>query len=209
LRLLKLMQLADSALPVGSAAHSFGLETLVAEELLAADSLPSFLRGCLQETGILEAAFCRAAHRFGGTGWTALNQQLSARKPAQESRAASLTLGRRFLQLFLALEGGPDPGGEAHYATAFGYASRLLGVGEELAAACYLQQTVNGMVSACQRLVPLGQQYASRLLWELKPAILEAAQASCAADVEMTAFTPLVEIASMRHMDLGTRLFIS
>ena len=121
------MQLADSALPVGSAAHSFGLETLVAEELLIADSLPSFLRGYLQETGILEAAFCRAAHRLAGAGWTALNQQLSARKPAQESRAASLTLGRRFLQLFLALEGGPDPGGEAHYATAFGYAEPLAG----------------------------------------------------------------------------------
>ncbi len=204
------MQLADSALPVGSAAHSFGLEMLVAEEMLAADSLPSFLRGYLHETGILEAAFCLAAHRRAGAGWTALNQQLSARKPAQETRAASLTLGRRFLQLFLALEGGQDPGGEAHYATAFGYASRLLGVGEELAAACYLQQTMNAMVSACQRLMPLGQQNAARLLWEIKPAVLDAAQASCTADVESAAaFTPLVEIASMRHVDLGTRLFIS
>lgn len=204
------MQLSDSALPVGSAAHSSGLETLVAEEVLAADFLPTFLHDYLQETGVLEAAFCRAAHRLAGAGWTALNQQLSARKPAQESRAASLTLGRRFLQLFLALEGGHDPGGEAHYATAFGYASRLLSVGEDLAAACYLQQTLNSMIYACQRLMPLGQQRAARLLWDLKPAILAAAQASCAADVETTAaFTPLVEIASMRHVDLGTRLFIS
>lgn len=98
------MQLADSALPVGSAAHSFGLEMLTADGVLAADSLPSFLRDYLQETGVLEAAFCRAGHRQAGVGWTALNQQLSARKPAQESRAASLTLGRRFLQLFLALD---------------------------------------------------------------------------------------------------------
>jgi urease accessory protein len=209
LRLLKLMQLADSAVPVGSAAHSFGLEALAAEELLDANSLPSFLRGYLQETGILEAAFCRAAHRLAGAGWTALNQQLSARKPAQESRAASLTLGRRFLQLFLTLEGGQDPGGDAHYATAFGYAGRALAVAEELTAACYLQQSVNGIVYACQRLMPLGQQHAARLLWGLKPAILEAAQAGGAAGVETAAFMPLVEIASMRHVDLGTRLFIS
>jgi urease accessory protein len=210
LRLLKLMQLADSAVPVGSAAHSFGLETLAAEELLDAGSLPFFLRGYLQETGTMESAFCRAAHRLAGGGWVALNQQLSARKPAQESRAASLSLGRRFLQLFLALEGGQDPGGDAHYATAFGYAGRVLGVGEELTAACYLQQSVNGMVYACQRMMPLGQQHAARLLWDIKPAIFEAARVSGTSDVETTtAFTPLIEVASMRHVDLGTRLFIS
>src|SRR5690242_9184755 len=165
------MHLADSALPIGSAAHSFGLETLVTEELLTADALPAFLRDYLAETGILEAVFCRAGHRTGPAGWTALNHHLSARKPAQESRSASLTLGRRFLQLFLALEGGEDPGGDPHYATAFGYAGRALGVTEDLTAAVYLQQSIAALVSACQRLLPLGQHRAARLLWDLKPAI--------------------------------------
>jgi urease accessory protein len=210
LRLLKLMQLSDSALPIGTAAHSFGLETLVAEGRLSADSLLGFLRDYLQETGTLEAAFCRASYRLPVDGWPTLNQRLSARKPAQESRAASLTLGRRLLQLFLALEGGEDPGGDWHYATAFGYVSRRLCVDEDLAAPVFLQQTVSTLVSSCQRLMPLGQQRAARLLWEIKPAILEAARASAAANVDSVgSFTPMVETGSMRHVALGTRLFVS
>ena len=207
---MKLIHLADSALPIGSAAHSFGLETLVAEGLLTSETLPGFLRDYLDETGVLEAAFCRAAYRVVLSDWPALNQQFSARKLAHESREASLTLGRRFLQLFCALQGCEMPEGDAHYATAFGYAGCALGVAEELTTAAYLQQSATALVSACQRLMPIGQQRAARLLWDLKPAILEAVRVGATAEIyTVPAFTPLVEMASMRHVTLETRLFIS
>src|SRR5216683_3282336 len=61
---LRLMHLADSALPIGSLAHSFGLESLVARELLSVAGLPEFLRGFLEEAGVLEAVFCREAWRI-------------------------------------------------------------------------------------------------------------------------------------------------
>ena len=44
---LRLLHLADSAVPIGSLAHSFGLETLVSTEMLAAGDLPNFLHGYL------------------------------------------------------------------------------------------------------------------------------------------------------------------
>src|SRR2546423_1772406 len=171
------MQLADSALPIGSAAHSFGLEWLVAEELLSVDALGAFLRDYLEESGVLEGAFCRAAHKAGATRWTELNQMLSARKPARESRLASLALGRRFMQLFSRLESANDPGGEAHHCTAFGYAGRALGIEEAVTVSVYLDQSVRELVSTFQRLMPLGQQRAARLLWDLKPAIITATPA--------------------------------
>lgn len=210
LQLLKLIHLADSVLPIGGAAHSFGLETLVAEELLTRETLPGFLHDYLEEIGVLETAFCRAAYRVANSDWPNLNQQLSARKPARESREASLTLGRRFLQLLGTLEGCEIPKGESHFAMAFGYAGRMLGVPESSTAAVYLQQSVTTLVSACQRLMPVGQQRAAHLLWDLKPAILKAVQASALPELDtVPTFTPLLEIASMRHVVLETRLFIS
>jgi len=76
----------------------------------------------------------------------------------------------------------------------------------------YLQQSLTGLVSACQRLMPLGQSRASQLIWQLKPILFIGASKSeeVAANMdEMSICMPLVEISSMRHPFLVTRLFIS
>src|ERR1700687_192912 len=56
---LRLLHLADSALPIGGLAHSFGVESLVSRELLGVGGLAEFLRGFLEEAGMVEAVFCR------------------------------------------------------------------------------------------------------------------------------------------------------
>jgi len=230
LKLLRLLQLADSALPVGTAAHSFGLETLVAEEALTVPQLETFLADYLTEAGVLEATFCCAGHAavigldkiLDQARWLELNLHLSALKPARESRMASAMLGRRLLHLLLALEVWPlaeqalqsaqQAGVEIHYSLAFGFAGGLLELDEEATTLAYLQQMVTGLVSACQRLLPLGQSEATRLVWRLKPAVLNTAQLSQTGQAGMMTlqcFTPLVEVASMRHPILHTRLFMS
>lgn len=231
LGLLQLLQLADSALPIGSTAHSAGLETLVIDEELVVEQLPSYLSGYLQENGVLEGLCCRQAYRLKHhlhqheacvQRWLEINQYLSALKVARESRTASTTLGRRFLQLLQQLQEFPllndllyrakTSGEDLHYCTAFGLAGGLLQIEEDAVVLAYLQQHLGGLVSACQRLLPLGQNQASRIVWQLKPQLIEVARAS--ADPELTLedcmlFTPLLDLGSMRHPMLTTRLFIS
>ena len=202
--LLELLQLADSALPVGGAAHSFGLETLVEESTLEPQNLAAFLRGIIDESGRLEAVFVRRAWRQGDCA--ALTRELSARRPARESREASLKMGRRFAELFRELTGARLPE-HIHFPIAFGAAGAVLGIPEEPVAQAYLQQSVTGLVSACQRLMPLGQVAASRLIWSLRPAILDAISNS--ERLDCSCFSPLPELGSMRHASIETRLFIS
>jgi len=230
LQLLRLLQLADSALPIGSTAHSFGLETLVEEGTLRVEQLEIFLQGYLAEAGTLEAAFCRRSYALSAQiatatfeeQWLALNNELSAFKTARESRVASATLGRRFLQLVAGLEesarlqqvlrAAKSQGVEVHYSIAFGLVGRHLGVAETATVLAYLQQSLMGLVSTCQRLLPLGQSQASAILWQLKTALIETAHTSedlATHPQDSTVFTPQLDIGSMRHPGLETRLFIS
>jgi urease accessory protein len=228
--LLRLIQLADSALPIGSTAHSFGLETLAAEQELTVAQLQIFLEDYVQEVGTLEASFCCTSYSLSKlqdrdefvSRWLSLNARAGAMKLARESRSASATLGRRFLQLVGALEEEPllhlaldtfkASREDVHYCIAFGLVGGILHVDEMATVLAYLQQTVTGLVSACQRLLPLGQSRAGELLWRLKPSLIDAAELGSAAahnGTEVACFTPLLDLASMRHPALGTRLFIS
>ncbi len=93
-RLLQLMQLSDSAVPIGAAAHSFGLEGLAEAGGVSAESLLEFTETYLEEQGLLEACFCRASYRCAlrGEGAAELCFALSALKPARESREGSIVL---------------------------------------------------------------------------------------------------------------------
>jgi urease accessory protein len=218
------LQFADSALPIGGAAHSFGLESLVDAGLLDADTLGLFLSGYLEEAGALDAAYCTASQALASdqtvTGWLRLNTALGARKPARESRDASAALGRRFLDLAArvseidvlvnASERAWNTAAQVHLAASFGLTAGAMGIGPEVAAAAYLNQSVTSLISCCQRLLPLGQTRAQEILWSLKPVIADVARRAAVTSPEIAlCFTPLVDIASARHPVLRTRLFMS
>jgi urease accessory protein len=223
LSVLQALQLADSALPVGSLAHSFGLETLVFDEDIehAAQSCPTllawYLEDSLSESLLVDAVFCREAHTRSVQGAPVfdLNRQISALRMARESREASLTMGRRLAALVASLHRSPALAGlasleELHHSVAFGYTFGILAIDADVAVSAFLHQCVLNTISAAQRLLPLGQIQANRIAWELKPAILGAVEQTRNTSFEtVCSFAHLPETASMRHCCLPTRLFIS
>ena len=225
---LRLMHLADSAFPIGAMAHSFGLESLAATEVLHPGNLFEFVQGFLEEAGMLEAVACRAAFRllcshqpeFSFFQWIGLNDDLGARKPARESREGSAALGRNFLNALIALGDFPlllkirdasqHAGSAIHHCAAFGLAGATLGSGEDRVVLAFLHQTMASLVSACQRLMPLGQTGATRILWNLKTDMLEIVRESAALSLEdASCFMPILDLGAMEHPALSTRLFIS
>lgn len=213
LQSLQLLHLADSALPVGAAAHSFGLETLAAENGLEVADLFSFFQDYLEEAARFEAVFVYAGYDASSPAeWQQLNERLSAMKPARETREASLRLGKRLAALAgeafaISCQYADRP---AHYPLMFGHVGRCIGSPRDEVVAAYLHQSLSGLVSACQRLLPLGQSAAAALLWRLKPLMLETLAAARQVEVERVCLSqPLLDLASSRHPGLHTRLFIS
>src|SRR5260370_33514370 len=228
--LLPLVELSDTALEIRVLSHLFGVEFLTVEESLSADGLEAFLSEFLEEIGSFEIHFCGAAYRLGIAGrdrfpveqWLDLNVQFSAFKLARESRSASATLGRRFLRLVNGLVESPilaaavaaaqETETDIHHCTAFGLAGTALGIDEEATLLAYTHQSLANLISACQRLLPLGQTQATRMLWDLKPLLVELVRRAQENDFdvdEAACFAPLIEVGSMRHPTLPTRLFIS
>jgi urease accessory protein len=217
LKHLQLLQLADSALPIGSLAHSFGLESMTAEGHVSLPNIYSYLGDLLEESLLLEAVFCRSAHGLIGDPPAVqnLNERLSALRIARESRMASLAIGRRFLSLVQALEpceiiAAVLARDENHLCVAFGLSCGLLGLDVEQSVAAFLHQSVLNIISAAQRLIAFGQLDATRIAWDLKPNIDRAVRKSATGGIDdVCCFAHLPELASMRHPTLTTRLFIS
>ena len=204
--LLRLLHLADSALPIGGAAHSYGLETLTGAGLILPAQVGDFLGDYLAEAGAVEAACCRRGHDLGlrleeteeAAGidaWLALNHECSALSLARESRQASLKLGNRLLHLVCDLEEdarlrtllhqAEASGAGAHHACVFGLVGGRLGLAvEDVVAAC-LRQLAAGLVAASQKLMPLGQHQAAVIQWQLYTQIAAIATAQCGQDPGM------------------------
>ncbi len=226
-----LLQLTDSALPIGSYSHSWGLEAAVqAGHLRDRAGVQQYLLGILyMSLAPFEGRACALAYRLAQSGSQSgvqeLHRHLQATRWAAEPRQASLDLGKRLAQLAERTWGIPVPkpeGEPLHHPLVFGWICAQAGIGLEDTLRAFLFSSLTGWVSAAVRLVPLGHTEGQSLLAQLHKPIESALQQEIlpiAKQIErpkipldypaLSSFTPLQERDCQAHQQLYSRLFQS
>lgn len=226
--LLALLQIVDSSFPIGTFAHSYGLEQLVRDRFVQdAHSLRRFVGSSLRlQLGGSDvralATASEAAEANDLAGLVAIDRRLHITRPAQELRDASTAAGKRLLEEVAAHPAGASPPVPAYleaveaceapgtHPVALAAAGAALEVDRSSLVAGLLFSTANALVQASMRLLPLSHRDAQAVLHDARAeisAIVEETDGSD--DRPFTSFHPLQEIASMRHADAPVRFFAS
>ena len=217
---LRLIQLTSPALPVGAFAYSEGLESAVADGLVAEEiTAASWIRGRLGHgPGRLDAPVAARLHRAWRIDdraevdrWTAL---LAAFRETRQLRDADRDMGQALARLLVSLglaDAAPwTSRRDVAFATLFTLAAARWDIPVEDAVAGLLWSWLEAQTTAAVKLVPLGQTAGQRLLLAASDDIpaLVAFAATCSDD-DIGALAPGAAIAAARHEVLETRLFRS
>ena len=221
--LLKLLQLTDSFFPTGGFAHSFGLETYVQSGAITdratfEEYLRSVLRSGLRQADVIALVLAYRATCIGAV--LEIDNRLTALKPSIEAREGGIRIGKQFLRnarilgadsLIIDYDDGVREGSCAgHYPVAYGLVASAVEIDRSSAVLGYLHGYAVGQVSAAVRLIPLGATEGQLVLRSLHSELVEIAEFSLDVDMDsMECFTPGLEIRSMQHERLYSRLFIS
>lgn len=214
--LLRLLQLASPALPVGGFAYSQGLETAIADGVVhdAASAQRWITDALVLVLARLEAPLWLRVHdaaRAGdATALAAWNAELLALRETAELRAESLQMGASLLRVLPALGASAPALSRPTWPAAFAVASAVLGIDREAGLAAYLWTWAENQVLVAVKSVPLGQQAGQRLLSGLHAAIEAAVSVADCLDEDQLGSAGLgLALASARHETQYSRLYRS
>lgn len=225
--LFDMMSWMSPAWPIGAFSHSSGLEWAVEAGFVRdretcrvwiADLL---VHGALQGDIVLFVHGWRAARAEDRDAIAAVAELAVAAQTGRERRLESTAQGAAFRRIaaHTAPQGGRlaallDGVGDADlaYPVAAATLFAVSGVGVEAGLVAFLHGAVSNLVSAAQRLVPLGQTDGQLVLADLRIAILDtAAGAARLPDADpfehFASAALLAEIGCMHHETQYTRLF--
>jgi urease accessory protein len=220
--LLSLLHLCDSLFPLGSYAHSDGLETATATGRVAnADDLRSWMEASLEETlgRAVGPAVVLAWRAFSDRRLqvlSALDADVYALRPSSTARQASRAMGTRLLKTWQQVHPAHEVQALGQLAAmpltlpvAFGVVCASAHVTERDALEAFLYTRLAAAASSAMRLMSIGQHEAHTLLASLLTRVPSAAGTILQRGEPPAAFVPALDIAAMRQQYVHSRLFRS
>ncbi len=214
---LRLLQLGDSALPIGGYSHSWGLEAAVDHQFVrVAADLEHWARSWLYHVvGPLEGTVVAVVARSAAA--TQANDLLWASIIPSTLRHASRDLGEQLLTL---AEGWPWAAQAVaslrsfstswHHAPVFATLAAAAGATPVDAVAVYLHQAALGVIGAGVRAIPIGHTHGQQILARLHGDIDHLATALADRELETAGSNcPAYEVLCHVQERLYTRLFRS
>lgn len=220
--LYRLMTWLSPAYPIGAFSHSSGLEWAVeAGWVKDRASTLSWLQALLKHGASWnDAVLFTHAHRATSVidvvRLRSVAALAAAAHPAAERRLEQLSQGAAFRRSVVESGVGPDIFGELDgelvYPIAIAVMTAAHGMPLSVALTAFLQAGMANLVSAAQRLVPLGQTAAQIVIAALRPDVAATVRRAMALDDgdpfdSLGSATLFADLAAMLHETQYTRLF--
>lgn len=224
--LASMLQTVDPLFPIGSYAHSYGLEELVAMgEVTNAEELSQFLATIVDlNLSQFELPYLRFQYDAQTeSDWEAVGQldrEIGASKLSAEIRTASIAQGQQRLKLLAKLRPSPNLDRlkalwqsqrvAPHHLTVFAAERIQQSTPLDATLMSWTYQALAAPCAASLKIMRIGQEAAQRVLTQALEALPDLVARSLNVDRSWAgAFNPLIDIASDRHEKAYARLFIS
>jgi urease accessory protein len=220
-KLLYLLQISNSALPIGAYSYSEGLETLIERNIIQNEYnlnlwlIQELKYGAIRiEIAVMKRAF-EVTDRANSSKLKYWNDWLSAARETEELRQQSWQMGYSLLRLIEQIEPTTSDivkacGNQCNYAVAFGAIAAYWQIDLTATILAYLQSWALNLINAAVKLIPLGQTTGQKLLLDLNSIVVATTQEILnLQDDDLSSCGWGLSLASMNHEILYTRLFRS
>lgn len=224
--LSSMLQTVDPLFPIGSYAHSYGLEEMVACRIVSTEEqLNHYLQSVVRlNLSQFELPYLRYTYNAqldkDELEITRIDQEVGASLLSSEIRAASAAQGKQRLQLLKKLWNSQEINilkklqerGEIvpHHLTTFAAERIHQDTPLKAALVSWAYQAFAAPCSAALKIMRIGQEAAQRALTKALAPLPELVEESLNVEREWAgAFNPVIDIASGRHERAYARLFIS
>ncbi|MDQ8201637.1 urease accessory UreF family protein [Pelagicoccus sp. SDUM812003] len=224
--LKSMLQTTDPLFPIGSYAHSYGMEELCAQGVVHDQStLLKYIETSLHlNLRTFELPYLRFAYDANladdFTLLSELDQEIGAAKPSREIRQASASQGKQRLRLISKLRPTPRFARLAelqerkqitpHHLSIFAAENVDLETPLSATLTAWAYQAIAAPCAASLKLIRIGQEGAQLVLTQALENLQSLIDDSMSVDREYAgAFLPTIDIASDRHERAFARLFIS